>query len=292
MKALVITNCATAAYTTGLQAIFPDWEVKGANLDVAQKWLGDEPNTAFRQFLCDANLLVLGTENESAFEAFASGKDVLSIPYFYLRGFHPDSFHLGVADKSVPSVLRTGNLHSRIAAACSVLGLTQRETVAAFNSTTYEAVGYFSAFQSEERNLLARFAAKGIELAQAYERWRSSGNFLYTYNHPKAFVFNDILLEALAGRFIDEAQRRSAHAALGAVPDYLKPSIRWPVYPEIAARHGIETDFLWRTGVSAGPVSFTLDEFVAQTFETLAHRPELTADCIPGFEYCRAALVE
>ena len=44
MKALVVTNCATAAFTTGLRLLFPEWEVKGANLDVALRWLGPEPN--------------------------------------------------------------------------------------------------------------------------------------------------------------------------------------------------------------------------------------------------------
>src|ERR1700731_3947258 len=128
MKALVVTNCATAAYTSGLRALFPDWEVKGANLEVAQKWLGEEPNAAFRAFLAASNLLLLGTENESAFVEFVSGKDVLSVPYFYFRGYHPDSFHLGIADKAVPSVLQTGNLHSRLAVASFVLGLSRDQT--------------------------------------------------------------------------------------------------------------------------------------------------------------------
>ena len=72
MKALVVTNCATAAYASGLQALFPGWEVKGANLDVAQKWLGQEPNESFRSFLSDANLLVVGSENESVLGDFAA----------------------------------------------------------------------------------------------------------------------------------------------------------------------------------------------------------------------------
>ena len=290
MKALVITNCATPAYTTGLRVLFPHWQVKGANLDVAQRWLGAEPNEAFRTFLHEADALLLGTENESEFAEFVSGKDVLSIPYFYFRGLHPDSFHLGAGKKPVPSVLGTGNLHSRMAVAAFVLGLTQKQAVSAFNAATYDNIGYFSLFESERQNLLERFAAKGIDLARAFENWRASGNFLYTYNHGRALVFNDILLEALSGRLLDPAQREIARAALAAVPDYLEPSIRWPIFPEVAARHGIETDFLWRTGVNAGPVAMTLDDFVTRTFETLTRYPELNGDCIPGFDLCRAAL--
>lgn len=291
MKALVVTNCATPAYTSGLRALFPKWEVKGANLDVAQKWLGTERNDAFCTFLRDSDMLLLGSENEAEFAEYASGKDVISIPYFYFRGFHPDSFHLGVGNRPLPSVLGTGNLHSRIVAAAFLLGLPQKSAVEGFHTATYDRIGYFSLFPSERQNLLERFGAKHIDLKQSFESWHASGNFLYTYNHAKAFVFNDILLEALSDRYLDVSQRQAAQRALAAVPDYLEPSIRWPVYPDIAARYGIESDFLWRTGVTAGPVSMTLEDFVARTFETLSTVPDLSAGCVPGFESCRDALL-
>lgn len=291
MKALVVTNCATAAFTTGLRVLFPQWEVKGANLDVALRWLKDEPNEAFRGFLSEADLLLLGKENESAFTEYARGKEVLSIPYFYFRGFHPDSFHLGVGDGIVPSVLGTGNLHARIAVSAYVLGLSVSQTVAGFRADTYDRLGYFSLFEPEKRQLLDRFASSGIDLAPAFERWRAKGLFLYTYNHPVPLVFNDILLEVALGRLLDPSRRAWAEDALAAVPDYLAPSIRWPVYPEIAAHHGIEANFHWRTGESAGPISMTLADFVARTFETLARYPGLSAACIPAFDHCRAALL-
>jgi hypothetical protein len=290
LKALVITNCATAAYTSGLRVLFPDWDVKGANSDIAQKWLGEEPHGAFQTFLSESDLLVLGSENESIFAEFTTGKAVLSIPYFYFRGLHPDSFHLGAGDRNVPSVLLTGNLHSRIAAVCYSLGLAQSEAVAAFNGRVYERIGYFSAFESARQNLLERFAKKEIDLAPAFERWRSTGNFLYTYNHPKAFVFNDILREALAKRFLNRLQQEQAHELLAPLPDYLDPSIRWPVYPEIAAYHRIDTDFLWRTGVNAGPTLLSLPDFIARSFEILGGVPGLGSDCIPGFAQCSAEL--
>jgi|SRR5579871_347797 len=292
MKALVVSNCATAAYASGLQAVFPQWEVKGANLDVAEKWLSKEPNEAFRTFLRECDLLLLGSENEATFAEHMRGKEVLLVPYFYFRGLHPDSFHLGIGERAVPSVLKTGNLHSRLVAAAFLLGLTHEKTAAAFNGSTYERIGYFPVFEEEKSDLLKRFGRFGIDLAPAFERWCASRDFLYTYNHPKAFVFNDILIEALGGRFVGQSEREEARAALAGVPDYLEPSIRWPIYPEIAARHAMETDFLWRTGVAAGPVSLSPGEFVARSFEALAQFPDLNGDCIPGFDLCRSALPE
>ena len=292
MKALVVTNCATAAYTSGLRALFPDWEVKGADLSLAHKWLVDEPNATFQEFLTAARLLVLPAADEPLFQEHLAGKEVLVIPYFHFRAFHPDSFHLGCGDRPVPSVLVSGNLHSRIAVTAKVLGMTENDAIAAFSARIYERIGYYSVFESEKSELLERFFAQGIDIEPDFENWLRSGNFLYTYNHAKAFVFNDILLRGLYGRFIDKSQMGAAHAALARVPDYLEPAIRWPVYPEIARNYGFESELVWRTGVDAGPKSLSLNEFIALSFETLARYPELDAGCIPGFEECRAALLQ
>ncbi|HEX3430064.1 MAG TPA: WcbI family polysaccharide biosynthesis putative acetyltransferase [Rhizomicrobium sp.] len=292
MKALVVTNCATAAYTSGLRVLFPEWEVKGANLDVAEKWLDEEPNGTFHAFLTQSDVLVLGSENEARFAEFAPGKEVLSIPYFHFRGLHPDCFHLGVGGRPISSVLKAGTIHSRLAVAAFLLRLPRAATAALFNGSTWERLGYYSVFEAEKRQLLERFRQFGIDLSPAFERWRAQGNFLYTYNHPKAFVFNDILLEALRGHFLDELACESARAALASVPDYLEPSIRWPVYPEIAARHGIAADFVWRTGTKAGPITLTRDDFIAETFDALTEYPELHGACVPDFDTVRAALME
>ena len=62
-------------------------------------------------------------------------------------------------------------------------------------------------------------------------------------------MFNDILIESLSGRFLDASEQDAARETLASVPDYLEPSIRWPVYPEIAAQQGMRIDC--RAGVTA-----------------------------------------
>jgi len=76
MKALVVTNCATAAYTSGLRALFPAWEVKGAQLDTARNWVGEEPNPSFIEFLSSADLLLTAMPDEPMF----AGKAKLVVP--------------------------------------------------------------------------------------------------------------------------------------------------------------------------------------------------------------------
>ena len=286
MKALVVTNCATAAYTSGLRALFPAWEVKGAELNTARNWVGGEPNPSFIEFLSSADLLLTAMPDEPMF----AGKAKLVVPAFYFRAYHPDSFHLACGDVAIQSVLKSGNLHSRIAATAFLLGMSRNDAIAAFNARTYERTGYFAEFESERTELLQRFALHGIDLAAAFDRWTQTGNFLYTYNHPKARVFSDILLQALTARFIESCQIASARETLATVPDYLEPSIRWPAYPEIAALYGFESEMLWRAGRDAESVSMSLEEFVGRTFEILQTLSDISADCIPGFAQCRDAL--
>jgi hypothetical protein len=290
MKVLVVTNCATAAYTSGLRAIFPQWEVKGAQLDLARKWLLEEPSPAFADFLAQAELLIMGDPGDGLFADASASATRLVIPPFYFRAYHPDAFHLQCGDRPVPSVLGSGNLHSRIAAGAFLLGMTPRDAAFRFNGQVYERYGYFSVFEPERNGLLDRFAAQGIALASPFDSWIRSGNFLYTYNHPRAFVLNDILLQSLAGRLIDSATAQPARASLASIPDYLEPSIHWPVYPELATHYGFESALTWRTGEGSGSQSISLEDFVGRSFGIFSSFPELTADCVPGFDQCRDAI--
>lgn len=290
MKALVVTNCATAAYTAGLRAIFPEWDVRGAQLDVAEKWLAAEPNPAFADFLGQAALLITHEPDHGMFARLPPDATRLVIPTFYFRAYHPDSFHLGSNEGIVPSALGSGNLHSRIAATAFVLGLPREAAVAAFNGRVYQRAGYLSVFEPEKSDLLGRFAEHRIGLAESFENWVVRENFLYTYNHPAAFVFNDILVAALAGRVLDLRDLPKARNVLAGVTDFLAPSGRWPVYPEIAAHFGFATDFVWRTGASSGAEQMGLDEFVGRSYATFASFPAFAKEAISGFDECRDAL--
>ncbi|HEY1612203.1 MAG TPA: WcbI family polysaccharide biosynthesis putative acetyltransferase [Rhizomicrobium sp.] len=302
MKVLVVTNCATAAYTEGLRALFPEWDVKGADLAATRKFIR-ERNQAFLDHMASSAMLVASLPDDPMFDTFAADGTKLFIPNFLFRAYHPDSFYLhtgGAASHAMddgtdtPTAREGGRrqarLHSRITVTAFLLGMSAEETAAAFNGRTYEKIGYFSVFESERDKLLGRFGQAGIDLAPELERWTESGDFLYTFNHPKAVVFSDILLKALTGRFIAPAGIAAAGETLAQVPDFLAGSPRWPVYPEIAARLGFEGSLLWRTGRGAGGRSLPLAEFIAESFASLSGAAGFTADDVPGFADCAAAL--
>ncbi len=289
MKVLVVTNCAMAAYTSGLRALFPDWDVKGAD-DLAAAKFVKERHPAFLDHLSSVDLLVTNIPQDPMFDAIPREAAKLVIPNFLFRAFHPDSFYPSIQDVPVPSVFRDTGLHSRLVVTAHILGASVRKTVRAFRLPVYERVGYLSVFESERDSLLGRFAAAGIDISADFDGWMARGDFLHTFNHPKAFVFADILVRALTGRFLPPAECAKARAILAQVPDYLENSIKWPVYPEIAAHYGFKGSLSWKQTRGAGGETLTLKEFVKQSFVVLDSVSRLPSHVVPGFEACAAAI--
>ncbi|HEX4157026.1 MAG TPA: WcbI family polysaccharide biosynthesis putative acetyltransferase [Rhizomicrobium sp.] len=289
MKALVVTNCATGAYTMGLRAIFPKWDVKGANNNVAQKFI-DERDRKFLGHLSSAKFLLTNEPDAPMFDGFAPDGVKLVIPNFSFRALQPDAFHLSHANQAVSSLLGGGNLHSRLTVTAFVLGMRVDETAAAFNAANYERCCYFDVFASERENLLGRFSAAGIDLAPELDGWLGKGNFLYTHNHPKSFVFADILIKSLTGRFLTPVRAGTARAMLEKLHDHLEDTGHWPVYPEIAARLGFDGSLVWRTSRGAGFRLLGVRDFVEQTFAGLANLSGISPKTIPGFEDCATAI--
>lgn len=289
MKVLVVTNCATAAYTSGLRALFPEWEVKGAEIATAVRFIS-ERKPDFLNYMSSAGLLVTSMPDDPMFENFPPDSTKLVIPNFIFRACHPDSLYLGNRGQPARSIFAGTSLHSRLVVTAFILGVPAAEAVAAFRAESYERVGYFSVFPSERDGLLGRFGAVGIDIAADFERWVEGGNFLHTFNHPRAFVFADVLLAALKERYLSAAKIAKARNILAAVPDYLEDSLSWPVYPEIAARHGFRGSLVWRLGRAAGGRQLSLAEFVQESFAVLSEETDLLPAAVPGFEDCAAAI--
>lgn len=271
MRALVVSNCATATYAEGLKVLFPDWEVRGAMIDLAEKWLtADPPHQAFAGYLkvCDLYVgLPLGPAWHIGQLLPEETRRVI-IPGFAFLGLQPDCLHLN----GFESVLGGGNLYSRIVVASYVAGLTPERTAGLFNPETYEAFDFFSYYEQEESKLVDNFRSFGIDLSGCIGRWISRGNFLFSYNHPRVDVLTGILRRALvAARLLPESEW-DRDDDMG-VADHLLHSIWWPVYPEIAARHGLDGSLIWRKGRAAGYERLHLDQFITASFSALAAKP-------------------
>jgi hypothetical protein len=290
MQALVVSNCTTSAYVRGLRALLPGWTVAGAALPTLEAW-SRRPETgeyrAFVEFAEAADVLV-------ALDGPGIGPPLVpcrpsalrvSIPPFVFRGLYPDAFHL----QGRASVLGSGNLFSRIAVVSHALGGSPERTVALFRPEVYERLGYVALYEHEREEVIRKFAASSIDLSDAFSRWESRGKFLYTLNHPRAFVLFDILCRALAPHALIRDDPGALAATAESLIDDLAESMVWPVYQGVGDRLGIHEPLVWRTGRARGFEALDLETFVGRTFSLLRSEPVQPAS-VPGFDLCAEVL--
>lgn len=289
MKALVVSDCATAEYVQGLSALFPDATVKGASLIVASRWLRGHEKPEFTDYLAETELLVALPSlmiSDIVSNVLPGQAHRILIPPLHFWGLHPDCFQLRIAHEPP---LYSGDLFSRLIAYGFVVGLCVEETVGLFNDNTYRALGDHQHFDREVARLTRTFAEHRIDLDGAVDRWLGDGNFLFTPNHARSRVYFDILKAAVAGQCPSIAGHADLGASSEAFDDTLASSIFWPVYPELARRHGIDETFEWRSGANTGRV-FSLRGYVERCFHCLRTATDLPQAAIPRFEEIRGAL--
>jgi hypothetical protein len=275
MKALVVSNCATSAYVGGLKNLFPDWEVRGVLQSLAEEWATPTcPNLSFVEYARNCDLHIgLPSAGTRYSQLLPERAQFVAIPHFSFRGLQPDCFHL----TGFSSVLRAGNLYSRIVVASFKAGLTPALTCRLFNAKTYETFDLINCYEVEKQNLIAHFGQYRIDLSDSLERWIARGNFLYSYNHPRVDVLIEILRRALVASGFIPISELECNADMG-IADELSESIVWPIYPEIAKLHGLDGSLTWRLGRSGGYQTLSLDQFVEASFDALAamQLPDLT----------------
>lgn len=175
-------------------------------------------------------------------------KDLDVFPPIIFTGFHPDC----VAVPGHRSA--TGNFHSAIVIESYLVGLPPRRTVKLFNAYVYGLLDYFGAYEASRAHLLASARALGYSLERELAEWERLGVFMHNINHPVAEVLVD-LARAMASRAgfaaSEPAPACDTFKAEGAI---------WPVYPEIAARLRVESEFVFRQP----GVALDLDHFVAE----------------------------
>jgi hypothetical protein len=271
MKALVVSNCATSAYVHGLKVLFPDWDVRGVILNLAEQWAtSNPPNVEFVEYAKNCDLYIgLPPEGTRYGQLLPERKKRVMIPAFRFRGLQPDCFHLNGFD----SVLgKGGNLYSRIVVASFQAGLTHILTCKLFNGKTYEVLDFLNCYNHEKQELINRFGQHSIDLSGSLERWIAHGTFVYSYNHPRIDALMEILRRALIAADLLPISELERGDCMGLV-DELSESIVWPTYPEIARLHGLEGSLTWRKGRSDHYRTLQLEQFVAASFAALAAKP-------------------
>jgi hypothetical protein len=178
-----------------------------------------------------------------------------------------------------------GDYHSVIALKSFLEGLDAEEAVKKFNADHYAELGFFERKSRSESALVSRLEPFGVDIRGILERFDDLGIYMYTVNHPSNAAIA-VIVEEIVER-LGLPRRFDPMTVAALLPEYLKQGPCWPVYPEIAARLGINGSYVFRQGFGRKFGFLTLNEFVSSSYESFSrHRraaltvrdPELRAE--------------
>jgi hypothetical protein len=198
-------------------------------------------------------------------EEWASHEKVWRVPTISFNAYHPDICYLLDSGSSLKGPL--GDYHSLIAYAAFACGRSEARALALFRESIYENLGYFQRWDPARKALLDNFTDHGLDIAATFVEWSRNGPFMYSFNHPRVHCVRDIAVAILARAGLAPVYR-------DALPhDNLANGPIFPVYPEIAARLGVDGSYLFKVG---GKYQFIrLEEFVSESYRIYRDHPRI-----------------
>jgi hypothetical protein len=142
------------------------------------------------------------------------------------------------------------------------------------NTLVFERLGYFAAYPQSVAAFEKISAEAGYDVSGACSLWLRDGAFMHTDNHPTIRVLGLFARQALAkfGLELVDVQETGERPI-----DDLENSVRWPVYPALARRLGIDGSLTFskpRFDVpSEQDRAMSLPEFVAASYAAYAETP-------------------
>jgi hypothetical protein len=159
------------------------------------------------------------------------GERYLLMTNIHFTGLHPDIMYFGSFGNRVYGPM--GDYHSRIILLCYLHGMDERDCLARFNARSYEALGYFTAWEASAAELRRREAGMDIRFADEFIELTRHRQTLRTMNHPTNAAF--VLQAECIARHLGLAAAFSEEAFANPLDDHA----RWPIYPEIRETHGL-----------------------------------------------------
>jgi hypothetical protein len=265
MKIGVLFNCQFDGLTRALAFLLPRHEVIG--FELSRLVHNQAALSAAKEALegCDVTLsLPAGPRFEGlSNEALrASCRRLLLLPPVTFSGFHPDTVYVTGADK-VHRLGPTGAYHSRLIVLAYLGGLGIDEATGLFNALVFARLGYFTAFERDRALLCGQFARFGIDIGPVFKDWEASGCFMYSMNHPKIHVLQDLAKLACHLMNLDPCRE-----PIPPMNDNLEAYPRHPVPEPLARRLGvpIEADFIRRRRPGEIVRPLALRDFVAESY--------------------------
>ena len=290
MKIGVFFNCQHRGIATSLRALLPSYNIVSHDvISYGYPDLDRPDSSMFASAAADIptfDLVVsadfrhdLGPLSPNGLKQRA--RRLILVPPIIFGGFHPDTCYSTNASFRGP----TNAIHSRIAIAGYLAGLSVEDTAALYNKLVFARLGYFGQFAPQRAIMQERFAAYGVDLAPWFDAWLAQGCFMYSVNHPKVHVLFDLARIVCAMAGLDTQPASTPEDDLAYMPSH-------PVYPDLAAAFGVpaETHFHQVRLPGKPLVELTLEEYLAKSFATFAAAPAKLLRAIDGVADALAAL--
>lgn len=281
---LALGNCQTRPIATCLQAMCPDVTFTGLELPslLVQGFIRRDRHLHARLQQYD-RILAHPEAARMISDTFPDlSERLVRFPMVTFPAYHPDLVYIRTTQDGHNQHLLgpLGHYNSALALWGYQQRLSVDETVALFNEDTYNTLGYFHFWQSSRQSLIDDGAAGSVPLGELLDRWSRRGVFMHSINHPKPWVMAD-----LAQILLQRLDLTCTRAAGEYISDEFATGPVWPVYPEVAARLGVEGgNYLFkveegRHAPEKPVVMLDLRQFVSQSFDAWSQYTRSNLHC-------------
>jgi Polysaccharide biosynthesis enzyme WcbI len=279
----VVGNCQSYGIAYAMKVLAPSAQIDHysvvhktlANIERLAKTLQSYDRVFLQNFPAG---IVKGGDYEDLLQRLTK---VTRMPSLLFAAFQPDMVYLLDATrghKPLHGPLRP--YHSALAVFAFRVGLSLQEANALFNDNVFATVGYYDIWNDSARELIEESKSYfGFDFSSDLMNWSRRGVFMYSIVHPKPYVLATVARRLLeTTRILIENENFDDYAI-----DDLARSEIFPVYPEIAARLGVNGGYLFKRGnfhISDGVGEFlTLPKFLAGSYAVYKRaRPEQIAN--------------
>lgn len=253
----IFGNCQGDQLAACLRRMLPDTEVEFvryvAEFDPAPR-MAASPR---RLLLIQNPVMSYGP----AIEQLRAVHQAIDFPAMVHAGFHPDLIRPKIHKTLVQGPL--GSNHSALILYGHIRGLDAAQIRALFCDEVFAQLGYFDARAESDQHLRGQFRRFGLTDEQDIAELLASGCFMHNTIHPKLGAIAALARCLLRKAGIDPVLRYPENL----MADELANNVIWPIYPEIAERHGVPGgEYVFQFKPTARH-TFGLDAFIAQSLK-------------------------
>lgn len=226
MKALILSNCQGNSYKVAMETLNPSIKCDFfITTDISS--ITEETYNDYELIFAQAQWLHLIPNDVK------DKRTIHLIPNIVFSGFHPDMTYLsGIPLNSTDGVPETvENLmvsyHSAICVVSYKYGLSVDECMNYYNSYAFNKFGFYENYDLAKELLFKECREVNFPIEKYFYKWEEQSPFMYSMNHPKLFLFFDIVREIFTKigiSIIDVSWDKTPQDILSVMPI-------WPVYP-------------------------------------------------------------